>query len=58
LRCKRFYLIVSPSLSWGALTMARRLPSLNGLRAFEAAGRHGSFTAAACELNVTQAAVS
>ena len=38
--------------------MARRLPSLNGLRAFEAAGRHGSFTAAAKELNVTQAAVS
>src|SRR3984893_4204186 len=38
--------------------MARRLPSLNGLRAFEAAGRHGSFTAAATELNVTQAAVS
>jgi LysR family transcriptional regulator, regulator of gene expression of beta-lactamase len=38
--------------------MARRLPSLNGLRAFEAAGRHGSFTAAARELNVTQTAVS
>jgi LysR family transcriptional regulator of beta-lactamase len=38
--------------------MARRLPSLNGLRAFEAAGRHGSFTAAAQELKVTQAAVS
>ena len=37
---------------------ARRLPSLNGLRAFEAAGRHNSFTAAAKELNVTQAAVS
>lgn len=38
--------------------MARRLPSLNGLRAFEAAGRHRSFTAAANELNVTQTAVS
>ena len=38
--------------------MARRLPSLNGLRAFEAAGRHGSFTTAAQELNVTQTAVS
>lgn len=38
--------------------MRRRLPSLNGLRAFEAAGRHGSFTAAAKELNVTQTAVS
>lgn len=36
----------------------RRLPSLNGLRAFEAAGRHGSFTVAANELNVTQTAVS
>jgi LysR family glycine cleavage system transcriptional activator/LysR family transcriptional regulator of beta-lactamase len=38
--------------------MMRQLPSLNGLRAFEAAGRHGSFTAAARELNVTQTAVS
>ncbi|MBY6265486.1 LysR family transcriptional regulator [Azospirillum sp. 412522] len=36
----------------------RRLPSLNGLRAFEAAARHGSFTAAAAELHVSQAAVS
>ena len=36
----------------------RQLPSLNGLRAFEVAARHGSFTAAAQELNVTQAAVS
>ena len=35
-----------------------RLPSLNALRAFEAAGRHLSFTRAARELNVTQAAVS
>jgi LysR family glycine cleavage system transcriptional activator/LysR family transcriptional regulator of beta-lactamase len=38
--------------------MPRQLPSLNGLRAFEAAGRHLSFTTAAKELNVTQAAVS
>lgn len=38
--------------------MARRLPSLNALRAFEAAGRHESFTAAAEELFVTHAAVS
>jgi DNA-binding transcriptional LysR family regulator len=38
--------------------MTRQLPSLNGLRAFEAAGRHGSFKAAAEELNVTQTAVS
>ena len=38
--------------------MAARLPSLNGLRAFEAAARHMSFTAAAAELNVTQTAIS
>jgi LysR family glycine cleavage system transcriptional activator/LysR family transcriptional regulator of beta-lactamase len=36
----------------------RRLPSLNGLRAFEAAARLGSFVAAGDELHVTQAAVS
>jgi LysR family transcriptional regulator, glycine cleavage system transcriptional activator len=34
------------------------LPSLNGLRAFESAARHMSFTRAAEELNVTQTAVS
>lgn len=38
--------------------MAARLPSLNGLRAFEAAARHMSFTLAAAELNVTQTAIS
>lgn len=38
--------------------MARRLPSLNAMRAFEAAARHLSFTLAADELHVTQAAVS
>ncbi|WP_412507016.1 LysR substrate-binding domain-containing protein [Roseovarius sp. SYSU LYC5161] len=38
--------------------MARRLPSLNQLRAFEAAARHGSFKRGAAELCVTQAAVS
>lgn len=38
--------------------MSRRLPPLNALRAFEAAARHLSFTRAAAELNVTQAAVS
>ncbi|MCR9110257.1 MAG: LysR substrate-binding domain-containing protein [Rhodobacteraceae bacterium] len=38
--------------------MARRLPNLKQLRAFEAAARHGSFKDAAVELNVTQAAVS
>jgi LysR family glycine cleavage system transcriptional activator len=36
----------------------RNLPSLNALRAFEAAGRHGSFSRAAEELNVTHAAIS
>lgn len=36
----------------------RRLPSLNGIRAFEAAARTGSFVAAAAELHVTAAAVS
>ena len=38
--------------------MTARLPSLNGLRAFEAAARHLSFTNAASELNVTQTAIS
>jgi LysR family transcriptional regulator, glycine cleavage system transcriptional activator len=38
--------------------MSRTLPPLNALRAFEAAARHLSFTAAASELNVTQAAIS
>jgi DNA-binding transcriptional LysR family regulator len=38
--------------------MARSLPPLNALRAFEAAARHGSFVAAADELSVTPAAIS
>jgi LysR family glycine cleavage system transcriptional activator len=38
--------------------MRRRVPSLNGLKAFEAAARHESFTRAAEELCVTQGAVS
>ncbi|MBY8976830.1 LysR family transcriptional regulator [Rhodobacteraceae bacterium NNCM2] len=38
--------------------MPRRLPPLNALRAFEAAGRQQSFTGAAEELNVTHAAIS
>lgn len=37
--------------------MARPLPPLNGLRAFEAAARHLSFTKAAQELGVTPAAI-
>jgi DNA-binding transcriptional LysR family regulator len=40
------------------MIMARRLPPLNALRAFEAAARHLSLTRAADELGVTQAAVS
>ena len=38
--------------------MSRRLPPLNALRAFECAARHLSFTKAADELHVTQAAIS
>jgi LysR family glycine cleavage system transcriptional activator len=38
--------------------MARRLPPLNALRAFEAAARLGSFAAAAQELRVTASAIS
>ncbi|WP_323770353.1 LysR substrate-binding domain-containing protein [Antarctobacter sp.] len=38
--------------------MAERLPPLNALRAFEAAGRHLSFASAAQELRVTQGAVA
>src|SRR5258705_6278354 len=38
--------------------MKRTPPPLNGLRAFEAAARHMSFTDAAEELSVTQAAIS
>lgn len=38
--------------------MRYRLPSLNALRAFEAAGRRGSLSAAAAELGVTVGAVS
>ncbi len=36
----------------------RRLPHLNGIRAFEAAARTGSFAAAAAELNISPAAIS
>jgi len=38
--------------------MPRRLPPLNALRAFEAAARHQSFSKAAQELHVTDAAIS
>ncbi len=36
----------------------RDIPSLSALRAFEAAARHGSYSAAARELNVTHAAIA
>lgn len=39
-------------------TLRRLLPSLNSLTVFEAAGRLSSFSAAARELGMTQAAVS
>jgi LysR family glycine cleavage system transcriptional activator len=38
--------------------MARRLPPLNALRAFEVAARHNSFTGAATEMRVSHAAIS
>ena len=38
--------------------LSHRLPPLNGLRSFEAAARHLSFTRAADELSVTPGAVS
>ncbi|SON55704.1 Gcv operon activator [Hartmannibacter diazotrophicus] len=38
--------------------MGRKLPSLNALKTFESAARNLSFSGAAAELNVTQAAVS
>jgi LysR family glycine cleavage system transcriptional activator len=36
----------------------KKMPSLKSLQAFEAAGRHLSFTEAASELNVTPGAIS
>jgi LysR family glycine cleavage system transcriptional activator len=38
--------------------MVKKLPPLNWLRAFESSARHLSFTLAASELNLTQAAIS
>lgn len=38
--------------------MRRKIPPLNALLAFEAAARHGSFTAAAKELSVAQPAIT
>ncbi len=38
--------------------MSSKLPPLTAVRAFEAAARHESFTKAAAELGMTQAAIS
>ncbi|MFC6582966.1 LysR family transcriptional regulator [Sulfitobacter aestuariivivens] len=38
--------------------MARSLPPLNALRAFEAAGRHQSFSKAGDELGVSHSSIS
>src|ERR1044072_8149337 len=58
-------LLASPSkLSYPALRVSfpdgpmRQLPFMNGIKAFEAAARSGSFAKAADELHVTPAAVS
>lgn len=53
---KLSYQVLSISLFNGR--WMRRLPFLNGVRAFEAAARTGSFVKAADELHVTPAAVS
>jgi len=52
---KLSYLGLSLNFVKGAM---RRLPYLNGIRAFEASARAGSFAGAAKELNVTPAAIS
>ena len=51
-----FFVVLMAALP--AQLQAATLPPLNALRAFEAAARHLSFTDAAAELHVTQAAVS
>src|SRR5205085_3722749 len=56
MRHKRFVFSIKFLMNVGP--MARHLPPLNGLKAFEAAARSESFTRAAEELNVTQGAVS
>jgi LysR family glycine cleavage system transcriptional activator len=47
-----------PHKSRKELKMRKNLPSMSSLQAFEATGRHLSFTRAATELGVTQGAVS
>ena len=55
---KSFSILKAVTFMPGPAPMSYRLPPLNGLRAFEAAGRHLSFKAAATELSVTPGAVS
>lgn len=49
---------IKPRISPSQMISRRFLPSLSALQAFEAAARHGSFSRAAQELNLTQGAVS
>lgn len=51
------YRLKKPSQLQGVILVSR-LPSLSGLRAFEAAARNGSFKHAAAELSVTPGAIS
>jgi LysR family transcriptional regulator, regulator of gene expression of beta-lactamase len=53
--CKGHFVLANPRFSHEHKALSL---SLNGLRAFESAARHLSFTAAAAELGVTQSAVS
>lgn len=48
----------SPHVPESHISMTRRLPPLNAVRAFEAAARHVSLSKAAAELNVTHSAIS
>jgi LysR family glycine cleavage system transcriptional activator len=50
--------ILHPHISGFRRMAIQRIPTLNALRAFESSARHMSFTVAADELCVTQAAVS
>lgn len=51
-------MLATVHLIWNETDMRYRLPSLNALRALEAAGRRGSLSAAAKELGVSVGAIS
>ena len=55
---KRYIFVYRINISYAKYNMPKRLPPLNALKAFEVAARTLSFTRAAEELHVTQAAVS